>query len=104
MVKHGGQRTKVVLSNTRRSESRAYIMHWAWKVSKGLVTADKVPSKIGGDINWDHDDKLISKKAAQEIVTAVNIAYQPSLTSNHIKGKGSTHNGNTDLHAIGKTV
>jgi hypothetical protein len=127
---------KIVISTTRRSENRAYILHWSWKIAKGLDTADKVPAKIGVDITWDHGDKAASKKAAQEIVTAANIAYQPSLTSNHIKGKaidwtitwtgnlkiknkqgkeieitsmpkhggsGTTHNGNTDFHAIGKT-
>lgn len=77
---------KIAISTTRRSESRAYILHWAWKIAKGLVTADKVPAKTGVDIIWDHGDSATSKKAAQEIVTAANIAYQPSLTSNHIKG------------------
>ncbi len=127
---------KIVLSTTRRSENRAYLLHWSWKIAKGLVTADKVPAKIGVDITWDHGDNAASKTAAQEMVTAANIRYQPSLTSNHIKGKaidwtitwsgnlkiknkqgkeveitslprhggsGSTHNGNTDFHAVGKT-
>ncbi len=127
---------KIVISTTKRSENRAYILHWSWKIAKGLVAADKVPAKSGVDITWDHGDAIKSKKAAKEIVTAANIAYQPSLTSNHIKGKaidwtitwtgdlkiknkkgdeititstpkhggsGTTHNGNTDFHAVGKT-
>ncbi|MDH5446995.1 MAG: hypothetical protein OEY52_15720 [Gammaproteobacteria bacterium] len=126
----------IQISTTRRSENRAYVMHWAWKVAKGLVTADKVPAKTGVDITWDHGNAVASKKGAQEIVTAARIAYQPSLTSNHIKGKaidwtitwtgdlkiknklgkevviksmpkhggqGQSHNGNTELHAVGKT-
>ena len=131
-----GAGAKISISTTRRSEKRAYILHWAYKIAKGLVTADKVPAKAGVDITWDHGDNAASKKGAQEIVTAANIAYQPSLTSNHIKGKaidwtitwtgtlkiknkdgkeveissepkhggkGRTHNGNTDFHAVGKT-
>lgn len=127
---------KVSISTTRRNENRAYVMHWAWKVAKGLVTADKVPAKAGVEITWDHGSTAESKKGAQEIVSAALIAYQPSLTSNHIEGKaidwtitwtgtlniknkqgkavaissmprhggqGTTNNGNTELHAVGKT-
>ncbi len=126
----------VSISTTQRSEKRAYILHWAYKIAKGLVTADKVPAKTGVDITWDHGTNTISKNAALEIITEAQVAYQPSLTSNHIKGKaidwtitwtgtlkiknkqgkdveitseprhggkGRTHNGNTDFHAIGKT-
>jgi len=103
----------VSISTTQRSEKRAYILHWAYKIAKA-----------------------ISKNAALEMITEAQVAYQPSLTSNHIKGKaidwtitwtgtlniknkqgkdveitsepkhggkGRTHNGNTDFHAIGKT-
>jgi len=126
----------IKISTTRRSENRAYVMHWAWRIAKGLVAADKVPSITGVDITWDHGNAAASKKGAQEIVFAAKIAYQPSLTSNHIAGKaidwtitwtgnlkiknkpgkevvitslpkhggmGTTSNGNTDLHAVGKT-
>ncbi len=77
----------VSISTTQRSEKRAYILHWAYKIAKGLVTADKVPAKTGVDIMWDHGTNTISKNAALEIITEAQVAYQPSLTSNHIKGK-----------------
>ncbi len=126
----------ITISTTRRSEKRAYLLHWSWKIAKGLITADKVPAKSGVDIVWDHGDKVSSRKAAQEMVILANIKYLPSLTSNHIRGKaidwtitwtgnlkiknkagkeieisseprhggkGRTNNGNTDIHAIGKT-
>lgn len=73
-----GAGAKVVISTTRRSENRAYILHWSWKIAKGLVTVGKVPAKKGVDITWDHGDTAASKKGAQEIVKAANIAYQPS--------------------------
>ncbi len=100
---------KIVISTTRRSENRAYILHWAWKISKGLVAANKVPKKIGVDITWDHGDNVASKKAAREIVVAANIAYEPSLTSNHIKGKAIdwtiTWVGNLKIkNKLGKSV
>lgn len=75
------------ISTTRRSEKRAYLLHWSWKIAKGLITADKVPAKSGVDIVWDHGDKVSSRKAAQEMVILANIKYLPSLTSNHIRGK-----------------
>ena len=126
----------ITISTTRRSEKRAYLLHWSWKIAKGLITADKVPAKSGVDIVWDHGDKVSTRKAAQEMVILANIKYLPSLTSNHIRGKaidwtitwtgnlkiknkagkeieisseprhggkGRTNNGNTDIHAIGKT-
>jgi len=133
-IQEGG--VKIAISTTKRSEKRAYVLHWAWKISKGLIAVDKVPAKNGVNIIWDHGSATASKKGAREIITAANVAYQPSLTSNHIKGKaidwtitwtgtptfknkknedveitsepkhegkGTTHNGNKNFHALGKT-
>jgi hypothetical protein len=63
---------KISISTTRHSEARAYVLHWAWKVAKGLVTADKVPKKTGVDITWDHGKSADSKKGAQEIISAAS--------------------------------
>ncbi|MFL0811622.1 MAG: hypothetical protein K6L76_14480 [Agarilytica sp.] len=77
----------IAVSTTKRSEKRAYVLHWAWKVSKGLVKANAVPAKVGVDIEWDHGSEAASKLGAKEIITEANVAYQPSLTSRHIQGK-----------------
>jgi len=61
----------VSISTTQRSEKRAYILHWAYKIAKGLVTADKVPAKTGVDITWDHGTNTASKNA--ELITRTPI-------------------------------
>jgi len=126
----------ISIDTTLRSKNRAYVLHSAYKIAKGLVDADKVVARTGVDITWVHGTKGASKTGAQEIITAANVAYKPNMTSNHLKGKaidwtitwtgtlkiknkdgaeveissepkhrglGKTHNGNTDLHAVGKT-
>ena len=76
----------VHVSSTRRNPVRAYLMHWAWKVAHGTVKADKVPANPAVDIDWDHGTDKASRAAAQQMVDLFQIKYQPSLTSNHIKG------------------
>lgn len=119
----------VIVSSTKRSKLRAYLMHYCYKVAKGLVAAGSVPAEAGVDIAWDHGDDTQSKRAAQEMVNLFNIAYAPSLHSRHIEGKaidmtitwsgtlkiknksgivvevGAPRNGdeNTVLHGVGAT-
>ena len=78
---------KVKVSSTLRDASRAYVMHYSWKLAKGSVKPKDVPKRTGVDIEWDHGDDEKSKAAAQEMVSAFGIVYEPSLTSRHIEGK-----------------
>jgi peptidoglycan hydrolase-like protein with peptidoglycan-binding domain len=45
---------KVQVRSTRRNKVRAYLMHYSWKIAKGMVPPDKVPPEPGCDIIWDH--------------------------------------------------
>ncbi|EGT4328310.1 peptidoglycan-binding domain-containing protein, partial [Cronobacter sakazakii] len=44
----------VTIAATLRPPERAYLMHWCWKISRGLVKASDVPPMAGVDIEWDH--------------------------------------------------
>lgn len=76
----------VVVSSTRRNASRAFLMHYSWKVAYGETSATDVPSRPGLDIDWDHGDTDKSVQAAKEMVRLFGMAHVASLTSNHIKG------------------
>ncbi|MDO7844575.1 peptidoglycan-binding domain-containing protein [Sphingomonas immobilis] len=119
----------VVISATQRNKTRAWLMNAAWRISTGEAKPGDItpPPDSSCDIIWDHGDDKESRKAAAEMVELFDIAYRPSLTSNHIKGTavdmtitwsgpieikdagGKTHkldrprNGaeNSDLHKIG---
>jgi hypothetical protein len=77
---------KVTVRSTRRSKVRAYLMHYSWKVAKGLVAPDKVPAEAGCDIVWDHGNPAASRQGAQQMVDLFGIVFQPSLNSRHIAG------------------
>ncbi|MDF7777219.1 hypothetical protein P1X14_18310 [Sphingomonas sp. AOB5] len=83
-MKDGG--ASVTVAATRRNETRAKLMHYCWKVSKGQLAPDKVPAIPGVRIQWDHGNLAKSKKGAQEMSDLFGLAYEPSLTSLHIKG------------------
>jgi hypothetical protein len=119
----------VTVAATRRSSIRAQLMHYSWRIAKGTIAPRDVPAIQGCRISWDHGDLARSKKGAQEMVDLFGIAYQPSLTSNHIDGNAidmtigwtgtiqiEEKNGrkralsaprsgesNTDLHKVGAT-
>jgi hypothetical protein len=90
-LKEGG--VKLTISATLRPPERAYLMHWAWMIAHELVLAGDVPPMPGVDIDWIHraptgePDHIASVEAAQHMVEEYNIAYQPSLTSRHTKGR-----------------
>lgn len=122
----------VVVSSTRRSPQRAYLMHYAWLVATGQIEPSRVPPRPGVIIDWDLGDDKASRKGAQEMVDLAGMAYVAALSSNHtrgtaidmniswkgsltLKGPGSappwqitstprTGAGNTDLHAVAATV
>lgn len=77
----------VSIGSTRRHKIRAHLMHYSWKLSKGDIRASEVPSIAGLDIQWDHGNEEVSRKAAKEMVRLFNMAHIASLTSNHIRGK-----------------
>jgi hypothetical protein len=117
----------VTVSATRRNPIRAQLMHYCWRVARDELTPSRVPAIPGCAIHWDHGDSTLSRKGAQEMVGLFQIAFQPSLTSNHIQGraidmtirwngtlrirdrKGRTRaldaprsgDANRDLHAVG---
>lgn len=77
----------VAISATRRNPARAALMHYSWRVAKGLVDPKEVPAIPGAPIRWDHGSSAQSRRAAQQMVDLFDIAYEPSLTSRHIEGR-----------------
>lgn len=84
---------KVDVSTTQRSDKRAYLFHWCWKISQGKCKPSDATKMIGVDIEWDHGDDKKSKAGALEMVNGFGLAVPPrstnppSLTSNHIAGE-----------------
>lgn len=76
----------VRISSTRRSATRAYLMHYSWAVAFAEVEPGAVPAHASVDIVWDHGDAELSRRAAMEMVKLFGLAVKASLTSNHIKG------------------
>ena len=62
-------------------------MHYSWRVANGDILPDQVPQISGLNIQWDHGELKASCHAARRMKELFNLAYKPSLTSNHIKGK-----------------
>jgi len=83
----------VTVSDTKRSDKRAYLFHWSWKIAQDKCKPSEATAMVGVDITWDHGDDAKSKAGAQEMVTGFGLAvppksiYAPSLTSRHIEGK-----------------
>jgi len=90
-LKAGG--ATVTINTTKRSDKRAYLFHWSWKISQGKVKAKDATAMADVDIEWDHGTEKASKAGAKEMVTGFGLAVPPkstvapSLTSNHISGK-----------------
>lgn len=83
----------VTVSATKRSDKRAYLFHWSWKISLDKAKPSAATKKAGVNIEWDHGDAAKSKAGAKEMVSGFGLAVPPkstnapSLTSNHISGK-----------------
>jgi len=100
----------VSISSTLRNPTRAHLMHYSWKVAKGMIRPSDVPAHSDLNLVWDHGSDAASRKAAQEMVDLFHMAHIASLTSNHIAGKAidmtiSWH-GNLILeaHELGRGV
>ncbi len=83
----------VNVTATKRSDKRAYLFHWSWKISQSKCKPADAKKMAGVDILWDHGDLEKSKAGALELVNGFGLAVPPrstnapSLTSNHIGGK-----------------
>lgn len=76
----------VDISSTLRPLQRAYLMHWAWQVAKGLTLAKDVPAYAGVDIEWVHATDADSVKGAQAMVTGYGLKHDAALTGKHTEG------------------
>ena len=121
----------VTIRSTRRDPSRAYLMHYSWRVAEGDIAPSEVPERSGVKIEWDHGDDEKSRQAAEEMVRLFGMAHIAALNSNHIRGEAidmkitwkdtlvltkpapllariesrpRTGDGNRELHEIGATV
>lgn len=98
----------VRVSSTLRHPSRAYLMHFSWRIAKGLISPSAVPPRPGVEIVWDHGNLGKSRKAAAEMVGLFGMKFIASLTSNHIEGEAIdmtiTWNGTLEIaDAVGKS-
>lgn len=89
-LKDGG--ATVDVATTKRSEKRAYLFHWAWKISQAKCKPTDAKKMMGVDIEWDHGDLAKSQAGALEMVNGFGLAMPPrsinppALTSQHISG------------------
>ncbi len=125
----------VNISETYRSPERAFLMHYAYAIARENFSPLRVPAMAGVNICWLHRDAegnpdvAASKKAAEQMVVAYNIAFKPAIDSLHTERraidmtitwqgdlkivdgtgklvvvKGEPRNGNNkDLHKVGAT-
>jgi hypothetical protein len=77
---------KVEVLTTLRTEQSCYLYHYAFKISRGIISPENVPIRSDVKIDWTHNTLRESKEAATAMVLKWDISYQPSLTSNHIGG------------------
>ncbi len=81
----------VKISETYRSPERAYLMHYAYVIARENFGPAKVPAVEGVNICWFHRDAEgnidlpASKQAAEQMVKAYNIAFEPTIDSLHIE-------------------
>ena len=80
-------------ANMVRRLERGYLMHYSFRIARGGDDPANVPPMPGVDIQWLHKTRIgipdlpASKTAAEQMVVAFDIAFEPSLTSRHIEGK-----------------
>lgn len=84
---------QVNIRETKRSEKRAYLYHWSWKIGLGKAQASHAGTLSAVDIQWDHGSEAASKAGAMEMVNGFGLAvppasqHPPALTSRHIVGR-----------------
>jgi hypothetical protein len=83
----------VAISATRRSEKRAYLFHWCWRIGLKKAKPSQATAKPGVPIEWNHGTLQKSIDGAKEMIAGFGLAVPPnstvapSLTSVHIPGK-----------------
>lgn len=77
----------IEIANTLRPPERVYMMHYSFRVAREGLAPGDVPPFAGIGVDWVHYTPTLSVKAAQELVDAYDIAYKPSLMSNHTIGR-----------------
>lgn len=77
---------EIVMSTTRRDASRAYLMHYSFRIGRQGLAPHEVPPRQGVDILWDHGEIGRSRAAAARMAELFGIVFKPALTSNHIRG------------------
>ncbi len=78
------------ITSTFRPPERAYMMHFAWKIVRGLIAPKDVPSHPGVAIIWDHGEDAASKRGAQAMVDGFGLGHlkvAPALNSRHTERK-----------------
>lgn len=92
-LRNGG--AAITISATLRPPERAYLMHWSWKIARGLAEPNAVPGKSGVNTEWLHTkidgsyDREKSRQAAREMAAAYgmqNLRVAPALNSRHTQG------------------
>jgi hypothetical protein len=53
----------VSIGTTTRSDKRAYLFHWCWKIGLGKAKASEATAMPGVDIEWDHGDEQRARRA-----------------------------------------
>jgi predicted chitinase len=81
-LREAGARVKI--SATWRPKERAWLMHWAWNVWKGIAKPEEVPRIDGMLINWVHPTLARSRRAAREMVQGYGMVRRAALNSRHI--------------------
>jgi len=84
-LRHAG--ATITVSSTLRNATRAHLMHYSWRIAYERLDPKDVPKRSDLVIEWDHGDLEKSRQAALDMVKLFNLAYRPSLSSNHIRGK-----------------
>jgi Putative peptidoglycan binding domain len=96
MLEDAGAVCNVTL--TKRSDKRAYLCHWAWKIAKGDRKSAEIPPMEGVDIDWVHKDdegkpdEAKSKKAAEDMAAAFGVdalRRPPLLTDHYVRGQSA---------------
>ena len=83
----------VTIADTLRRPERAYLMFFSFVIARNHMEPDKVPPMPGVGIEWVHKnaqgqpDPVASKTAAEQMVQAYGIVFQPSLFTRHTEGK-----------------
>lgn len=76
----------ISISQTLRPPERAYLMHWAWQIGRKGFNPAQVPPMAGVNIQWIHPQQSASRAAAEAMVKAFELVFEPALKSRHTEG------------------